>query len=274
MAKVHWDVVNRLVHNQTFTAGEAIGPMPIIWKVNCCRKRHRIALTPSGTLRFLDHPDAAAWRKVEILQAMHEQTGGKGYACRCEQVRYAWRSIFKYYNTTSLLPSSPGHTFEFDPETLELETVPGPTMRETVELLLAFREARNQLRPKKWDQSRVRETYRRKRRIRSDAFQTRRSQRNRVWSIFSAMPEVSIPLYLNQIRELRKFPGITLLSVDPETEKSWLINRTGSVRVLFFNGTLLTTPTPEWGWASQDGETWKLYADNGAVFTQKRKDNV
>ena len=64
-----------------------------MWKVNCCKKRHRIVFTPRGSLLFLDHPTRADWEKVETLEALHRQMSPskESYACRCYQIREEWR---------------------------------------------------------------------------------------------------------------------------------------------------------------------------------------
>jgi hypothetical protein len=96
---------------------------PIMWKVNCCKKRHRIVFTPKGRLLFLDHPTSAAWKQVKTLEALHRQRN-TGYACRCNEVRELWRTFFihsaythsrsggrSFHGKLSSLPNSSGVSF-------------------------------------------------------------------------------------------------------------------------------------------------------------------
>lgn len=119
-----------------------------MWKVNCCKKRHRIVFTPRGRLLFLDHPTYAHWRQVETLEALHRQNN-TGYACRCYQIKSEWKKFLstntytahadnnrkKFLGNLSRLPNGEGVTLHSQVPRLERELNSCTSVKEMETLL-------------------------------------------------------------------------------------------------------------------------------------------
>lgn len=67
--------------------GEQVPGMPVAeWKVNCCRKRHRIILWPNGQLTLASHQGKRARQAMKVAQAM-------GQKYRCVEVLETYRKV-------------------------------------------------------------------------------------------------------------------------------------------------------------------------------------
>ena len=107
--------------------------IPIIWNVNCCGKRHKIALKPNGTLSFLDHPTRRSWKRVHAVEAMNRSAGEQGYAVRCLAVRTAWKLALSASGNMSDLPGSKGVSWKRGED--YVVTNPGTTTLKLREIL-------------------------------------------------------------------------------------------------------------------------------------------
>ena len=260
--KYDHELIGRLVEEGIWNARQVI-EVPVLWKVNCCRKRHTIALARNGSLKFLQHPTSADWEKVRVLQAMHRQAGGGGFACRCEEVRWIWRSIFCKTANLSELPSAPGTAIRIvNADTLEVETSVGITMREAASRLLSLGWARTRQRN---NTSSLQQICRNAKRTRERQSRDKRYTRGTAASLFA---KYDTPLYPNKIRRLRNIRSIVLVVVDPATEEHWLESGEGSVRVCFYRKRGMSERVGhlfEWGWASCGSGRWKLETDSGEI---------
>ena len=125
---------------------------PIMWKVNCCKERHRIIFTPTGKLLFLDHPKRSDWERIKILQALHQRSSNS-YACRCHQIRDEWRRVLtnrttisslgkkSYFGNLSGLPNHPGVELHSNEPRIREELRNLSTVKQA-ETLLSLRKTR------------------------------------------------------------------------------------------------------------------------------------